>query len=130
MLMALNSDLDACVAEKVLSILEVLRFDNQTCFRGIRVVSVLRAQRHNLFPPGSNVQQFSSCSGIISIPALRDILSQLQDQGKCANSIHGHGKWITLRCAFSGENVFTPYEQLSMVAVCVHKNEAEVLNIS
>ena len=123
--MALNSDLDACVAEKVLSSLEVLRFDNQTRFRWIRVVSILRAQRHNLFPPGSDVQQLSFCSSIISIPALCDILSQLQDQGKCANSIHGHGKCITLRCPFSGENVFTPYEQLSMVAVCVDKNRSE-----
>ena len=53
--MALNSDLDACVAEKVLSILEVFRFDNQTRFRRIRVVSVLQAQRHNPFPPGLDV---------------------------------------------------------------------------
>ena len=42
--MTLKRVLDTSVAEKVLSILEVLRFDTQTRFREIWVVSILRAQ--------------------------------------------------------------------------------------
>ena len=48
---------------------------NQTRFHEIRVVSILQAQRHNPFPPGSDVRQLCSCSSIINIPALWDILN-------------------------------------------------------